>query len=452
MVGGFLSTDLSGRRRGGESTLPGDGGPPLVGYTLRYLRDPAPHWRMRYDRYGPVSWERTFGLRVVTLLGPDAAGLALRNQERAFANGPGQELLAGPFFRRGLTMLDFDEHRHHRRIIAAAFAPDRLRDYLVGMSPAITRGLAGWRPAEKFRVYPAMKQLTLELATEIFMGERLGPEADRFNADLFDCLRAAASVVRVPVPGLRWSRGLAARRRLEEFLRPRVSAAREAGGPDMLSRLCHARDEDGNTLSDDDVVSHMILMMAAAHDTSTGTMTSMIYFLARHPEWQERCRDESRSLGTGEVGHADLAQLPALDMVMRESLRLITPVPLLVRRTVRAIDVLGVPIPDDTLVAVVLSFSHQMREYWPDPGRFDPERFAEHRREDKAHPHAWQPFGGGAHTCIGLHFAGQQVKAILHQMLLRYRWSLPAGYRLSLDRFPLPVPRDGLPVQLEAIT
>jgi len=125
-----MTADGAGRWSGGVAGLPGDGGPPLVGYTLRYLRDPAPHWRARYDRYGPVSWERTFGLRVVTLLGPDAAGLALRNQERAFANGPGQELLAGPFFRRGLTMLDFDEHRHHRRIIAAAFAPDRLRDYL----------------------------------------------------------------------------------------------------------------------------------------------------------------------------------------------------------------------------------------------------------------------------------------------------------------------------------
>jgi cytochrome P450 len=446
-----VTTDVTrpGRDAGGH--LPGDGGLPLIGYTLRYLRDPAPHWRARYDRYGPVSWERTFGLRVVNLLGPDAAGLALRNQERAFANGPGQELLAGPFFRRGLTMLDFDEHRHHRGILAGAFAPDRLRDYLTRMNPSIGRGLAGWRPAEAFRVYPAMKRLTLEIATEIFMGEQLGPEADRFNAALYACIRAAASVVRVPVPGSRWSRGLAARQSLEDFLRPRVPTRRAADGTDLFSRLCQARDEEGNTLSDDDVVSHMILMMAAAHDTSTVTMTGMIFCLATHPEWQERCRAESRALGVAAVDQAGLSRLPALDMVMRESLRLITPVPVLVRKTVRDVDVLGVPIPAGSLVAVALGFTHQMREYWPQPDRFDPERFAEHRREDKIHPNAWQPFGGGQHTCIGLHFASQQVKAILHQVLLRYRWSLPDGYRLSLDRFPLPVPRDGLPVRLEPL-
>ncbi|WP_101830374.1 cytochrome P450 [Frankia canadensis] len=429
--------------------IPGSGGPPLLGYTLRYLRDPAPHWRRRYDRYGPVSWERTFGLRVVTLLGPDATGVALRNQDSAFANGPGQELLAGPFFRRGLTMLDFDEHRHHRRIVAAAFTPERLRGYLTTMNPAIARGLAGWQPDPAFRVYPAMKRLTLQIAIEIFMGEQIGPAADRFNGALYDCLRAAASVVRVPVPGLRWSRGLAARRRLEEFLRPLVPVRRAADGPDLFSRLCHARDEDGNALDDEDVVNHMILMMAAAHDTSTGTMTSMMYFLARYPAWQDACRRESRALGADMLGYGDLGRLTALDQVMRESLRLITPVPILVRKAARDVDVLGVRVPADSLVAAIPGFTHQMREYWPDPERFDPERFAAHRREDKIHPYAWQPFGGGPHTCIGLHFAGQQIKAVLHQLLLRRRWSLPDGYRLSLDRFPLPVPRDGLPVRLE---
>ncbi|ABD12026.1 cytochrome P450 [Frankia sp. B2] len=438
--------------RGSRGPVPGDGGPPLVGYTLRYLHDPAQHWRQRYDRYGPVSWERTFGLRVVSLLGPDATGLALRNHEQAFANGPGQQRIAGPFFRRGLSMLDFDEHRHHRRILAGAFAPDRLRGYLAGMNPSIERGVAGWRPGARFQVYPAVKQLTLELATRIFMGERLGPEADRFNAALFACIRAPGAVVRVPAPGLRWSRGLAGRRYLEEFLRLRVPAKRAGSGTDMFSRLCHAEAEDGSRLSDDDVVNHMILMMVAAHDTSTITMTSMSYYLARHPEWQQRCREESLALGTPAVDHADLDRLPSLALVMKEALRLVTPVPILLRATVKDIDVLGVTVPAGTVAALALAFTHQMPEYWPSPERFDPERFADHRREDKVHPYAWQPFGGGPHTCIGLHFAGQQVKAILHQMLLRYRWSLAPGYRISLDRFPLPVPRDGLPVQLEKIT
>jgi cytochrome P450 len=89
-----------------------------------------------------------------------------------------------------------------------------------------------------------------------------------------------------------------------------------------------------------------------------------------------------------------------------------------------------------------------MHEYWPEPERFDPERFAGHRREDRVHRFAWSPFGGGVHKCIGLHFAGLQVKAVLHQLLRRFRWSTAPGYQAPMDYTALPYPKDGLPVRL----
>ena len=121
------------------------------------------------------------------------------------------------------------------------------------------------------------------------------------------------------------------------------------------------------------------------------------------------------------------------------------------RRTVRDVEYQGYYIPSGTFLTVVPYFTHYMEEYWPDPERFDPERFAEDRREDKVHPYAWVPFGGGAHKCIGLHFAEMQVKAILHRVLLRWRWSVPAGYEMPVDTSSLPVPADGLPVTLEKL-
>jgi cytochrome P450 len=92
-----------------------------------------------------------------------------------------------------------------------------------------------------------------------------------------------------------------------------------------------------------------------------------------------------------------------------------------------------------------------MEELWPDPFRFDPERFSEQRREDKVHPYAWVPFGGGAHKCIGLHFAELQVKAILHQAVQRYCWKVAPGYEMPIDATSLPVPADGLPVKLDKL-
>jgi cytochrome P450 len=136
---------------------------------------------------------------------------------------------------------------------------------------------------------------------------------------------------------------------------------------------------------------------------------------------------------------------------MKEALRLHAPVPVVVRRAVKDTVVQGVRIPAETYVAVGVQFSHLMEEYWTDPLRFDPERFSPARREDRSHRYAWEPFGGGVHKCIGLYFAGMEVKAILHRLLRHYRWSVDPGYVAPYDHHSLPFPTDGQPIDLVRI-
>jgi cytochrome P450 len=253
---------------------------------------------------------------------------------------------------------------------------------------------------------------------------------------------------------LRWSRGLRARRLLEGVLRARLPATRAGDGEDLFSALCQASSEDGRRFGDDDVVNHMIFLLMAAHDTTTSALTTMTYYLGRYPAWQERVRAESLALGSPGPGSAgspvlgldEVDRLVSLDLVLRECLRLVTPVQAVARRTVRDTELLGHFVPADTPVTVAPHFIHHMPQFWPRPAEFDPERFAAHRREDRVHPYAWLPFGGGVHKCIGLRFAGLQAKAVLHQLLLAYRWSVPQGYEMPLDYTSMPTPRDGLPV------
>jgi cytochrome P450 len=280
------------------------------------------------------------------------------------------------------------------------------------------------------------------------MGGEVGAEADRLNTAFVDCVRAGTAFIRFPVPGLRWSRGLRGRRLLEDYLRPQLPAKRASDGDDLFAALCHARSEDGEQFSDDDVINHMIFLLMAAHDTATITLTSMAYYLARHPEWQERCRAESEAIGTPTAGYADLDRLVSLDLVMRESLRLITPVPGVMRKTVKETELLGFRVPANSYVSTNIHGAHHLAEYWPDPERFDPERFAEGRREDKVHRNAWIPFGNGVHKCIGLYFGGMEIKAAMHQMLLNFTWDVPSAYRMPVDWSSLPRPKDGLPVTL----
>ena len=105
-------------------------------------------------------------------------------------------------------------------------------------------------------------------------------------------------------------------------------------------------------------------------------------------------------------------------------------------------------VPYHELVAVMVHHQHRMPEWWSEPDRFDPDRFAEPRREDKRHRHAWEPFGGGVHKCLGMFFAGAEVKLILHQLLRRFHWSVDPDRTTPLDYWSLPFPKDGQPVDL----
>src|SRR5690606_30729496 len=150
---------------------------------------------------------------------------------------------------------------------------------------------------------------------------------------------------------------------LDEFFGRHVEAKRESDDSDLFSVLARVIDDDGMAFSDADLVNHMIFVLMAAHDTSTITVSTMMRFLGQHPDWQEQCRRESLALGE-QPSFDELAGLTSLDLVMRESLRLVPPVPVLARRTVADTEVLGVPIPKGRLTAVMVHLQHHMPEYW----------------------------------------------------------------------------------------
>ena len=426
---------------------------PLVGATFSYVHDPLQMMRRQYDACGPVSETTFVGGKVTILLGPDACGAGLRNADKALSNGLGWGEIVGPFFERGLMLLDFEEHHRHRRLMQDAFTRPRLAGYTAALGPAVAAGLDAWQPGGDFRVYPALKSLTLDLATQVFMGgadlARPG-EIDRVNDAFVACVQAAAGIIRKPLPGTRWGRAMKGRLLLEEFFGRHLESKRASGGEDLFSVLCALRDEDGSGLSDRDVVNHMIFLLMAAHDTSTITVTTMMRQLGAHPEWRDRLREEAAHLPDSPTLD-QLDQLESFDLVMKECLRLVPPVPVLARRSVKETEILGVRIPADQPVAVMLHLGHHMEEYWPDPERFDPERFASHRREDKVHRYAWEPFGGGVHKCLGMAFAGAEVKLIVHQLLRRFDWTVDPGYRDRLNYHSLPFPKDGQPVDLRPL-
>ncbi|MGV9670488.1 cytochrome P450 [Gordonia sp. NPDC003504] len=433
----------------GLKPVMGDAGIPFLGHTVDMLADPLASAMERFEKYGPVSWSGSLQDNIVTLVGPEAVECAWMNREKAFSSEQGWEPMIGPFFRRGIMLMDFGEHMHHRRILQQAFAKPRLLGYLDLMTPHIEKTLANWAVGQGFPMYTQTKELLLSLASEVFVGSTLeGAENRRLEVAFEAAVRGGQAIIRADVGNFTWARGLRGRETLQEYFRSEIGSRRSDPGDDLFSVLCHSEDDEGNTFTDEDVVNHMIFVMMAAHDTSTIALSMMAHYLGRNPQWQQRLRDESLALGKATLDYDDQDKLPSLDLAFKETLRINAPVGMLFRKTITDTDILGHFVPAGTVIAIHPWATMLREEWWPNPTVWDPERFAAERREDKVHRFAWSPFGGGAHKCIGLYFGGMEVKSIMHQLLLNFEWSVPADYRLSLEYGTGPTPADGLPIDM----
>ena len=435
----------------GLQPIPGEKGFAAVGPALGAATIPIKFLESRLQTHGAISFVRGHGVPFVLALGPEAAQEVLTNSDRVFSQ-KGQEFFSGRFFNRGLMFLDFEEHRFHRRIMQEAFTRDRLSEYLHSMDD-ICRGAAAALWEKELLVYPYLKHTLLDIATVAFMGDEPGPQSALMSKAFTDCLHAATAVVRVPVPGLRWFAGVRGRRTLEEHFHTNIDARRASDGDNLFAALCRARDEDGNQFTDDDVVNHMIFLMSAATDTSAAAATATLHQLALHPEWQDRVRAESLAeIGDGPLDLDALDRLESLDMVINESMRLLTPVPVICRKTLADTSIQGYFVPVDTMIVVVPLFNHYWPGAWSDPHAFDPERFSDARREDKSHRLAFMPFGAGAHKCIGMRFATIVVKMLIHHLLAGHRIETRSGYSLEWDMTALPAPIDDFPVRIRRIS
>jgi cytochrome P450 len=219
----------------------------------------------------------------------------------------------------------------------------------------------------------------------------------------------------------------------------------------MFTRLCNATTDNGQSFTDQDVIDHMIFLMMAAHDTVTSTLTTSAYALAAHPDWQARLREEARAVGTGPLAYEDLDRLQQTEWAFNEAMRMYAPVPYIPRRALREFEWQGHRIPANSQVTVSPDSTHYDADIWTDPTRFDPERFSPKRAEHKRHAFAFAPYGGGAHKCLGMHFANILAKTLLHRLVLTYEFSVPDGYVYDVQQLPIPKPRDGLPMTLRRL-
>lgn len=430
--------------------IPGSYGKPIIGDTFEFLKDFHGLINEMEAKYGPVFKGSIFFQRGVTLLGPDANEFVLRDRDHVLSSRAAWNPLLEKLFTNGLMLRDFADHKYHRRIMQQAFKKNALAGYMDRMNPHIREGLKDWPLNRKISFFEHIKSLLLDMGASIFLGLKMGPEAQKVNESFVAEVDASLAVLRLPIPGTTWYRGMKGRRFLEKFMTDLIPEKRNSNDNDFFTELCHAADEETDTqLTDEDVMNHMIFLLFAAHDTTTSTLSSIMYALAKNPEWQEALAEEAASLDKDDLEYDDLQKLEKTTWVFKEALRMHPPLPTIPRRTTEEIEWQGYKIPANSLVNITPLHTHYMEEYWTNPYRFDPERFSPERAEDKKHFFQWIPFGGGHHKCLGLNFAEIQSKVFLFHFLRDYRIKVKPGYEMQYQQVPLAVPKDGLPVTIE---
>src|SRR5258705_13415636 len=181
-------------KRNSLTHIPGDEGWPIIGKTLDVLADPKGQIERQAAKYGLVYRSHMFGETSLVLLGPEANELVLFDQAKLFSSTLGWGRILELLFPRGLMLLDFDEHRLHRRALSVAFKSGPMKSYLAELDTGILERVTRWRQTPgPMLFYPAMKQLTLDLAATSFLGASIGPEVDEITRAFVDMVAASVT-------------------------------------------------------------------------------------------------------------------------------------------------------------------------------------------------------------------------------------------------------------------
>jgi len=447
-----VAEDVAAEWRGRGRFPPGAGNFSLA-RTHQIAHDPLPLLLAAYEEHGPIFSMRLLHSRVVFMLGPEANHFITVAQPENFhwRESSFGDLI--PLLGDGLLTIDDDYHDRARAIMMPAFHREQIVAAVTAMATESEAAIAGLRPGETVDVYAWMRNLAMRIAMRALLG--LDPDEAGKGAAAAEHFERALGYYGIDYPlrllrgpGSPWRKLLASRQVLDEIVFAEVARRRASPDPsrqDILSLLVGARGEAGETFSDREIRDQLMTLMFAGHDTSTSTLSFMLYKLAHHPEVLARLGEEQDRVLAGAIPTVDQLEreMPYLDMVLDEVLRLYPPAWIGPRRAVREFEFGGRTVPEGAYVNYCSWASHRIPEVFPDPEAFVPERFARERKA--ALPRgAYVPFGGGSRICIGKRFGQTEVKLVATMLLARLRLDALPGRRMTIRQMPTLSPKGGL--------
>ncbi|MGO8949451.1 MAG: cytochrome P450 [Ktedonobacterales bacterium] len=388
----------------------------------------------------PLPSVQNEGRQAVFLIGAEANRLVFNTQREAFSHDLGWTPIIGDLMGQGLLNQDNPAWLRSRKIWNPAFTAAYMETYLPTIQRIVREHTDTWAERDQVDVFQEARQITFHVAATALAGIDHPDEVEHLQKLFYDLLpRAGTFIGDDGTAYAEYERAaLAARQELDSMLLQLIAQRRKAPKNqthDVLGLIVHTRDEGGQTLTDEEVLAHLYILLVAGHETTTTLAAWTLYLLATEPTYRQSVLAEVRGQLAGSSGPLSVEgarNLHQLDLFIREAGRLHSPVQSVPRGVVKETEFAGYTLPVGTSVRLSIAGCHRMPRYFADPNRFDPDRFLPPREEDRRSPYALVTFGGGPRLCIGVNFANIEVKAIAADVLRRYELS-PVNDELPLD-------------------
>ena len=418
-------------------------------------RNPTKMVEDLHARYGPVAQFGYRPFKFVVVFGAEANKLILADRADAFTWREAFAMLEPVDGPTALVLSDGEVHKRRRRLVQPAFHTKRINGYLDLMVEEVDRSLATWTAGRQLLAYDELRRSVRRIVVRALFGDDLRERADEIGDVLEPALEFVDRTLlqqqlKIDLPWTAWHRCKTARARTDGIVDAELARRRATDNPgagdDILAMLLSTVDEDGSPgLTDEEIRDQVVSLIAAGYHTTSGAMGWALRALLHEPGVWDKARAEvDEVVGTGALTVDALQSMRYLDGVVHESLRLWPPGFVTGRGCHDNVEFAGHTIKAGSMVLYSPWVTQRMRELWPDPMAFRPERW-----ESDPLPYSFVPFGGGYRRCIGFAFAILELKATLARLLQRVELELLSADASAAGTSGLR-PKSGVPVRVLA--
>ena len=434
------------------STPPVSRGLPVLGNTLSMAKDIRRFLTEQYLELGPVFGVRMLHRRFTVLAGVEANRFMIRDGTRHLRTFEFWDSFNARFgAARSLVGSDGTEHASLRKLMRRGYSRQYATHRLDAFATIARREIADWSPETPRSVRASLQRIAADQVGTLVGGVSPLPYFD----DVVYFFTALVGNQVIPNPAVWTRRFRRASRRVHELYLKVIAEhtgdkrKRNAEDGDLIDDILDMHESDPQFLPEADLKIAALGPFVAALDTVPSTCSFMLYALLKHPEVLEQVRSEAdRLFADGEPTWEGLREMDVTHRAAMETMRMYPVAPLLFRTVTNAFEFGGYRIPARENVIIATTVPHYLPEYFPEPDRFDIERYTQERAEHRR-PEVYAPFGLGPHRCLGNGFAEVQIAVTMATLLHEVELVLaPTGYTLKTTQVPLPSPSKSFKVRV----